>query len=70
MVAQLIPIFIFAISIAVDLNGIICQVDEVVLGVLELIVVATRPDVPLAIPVPLDRAILHHIKSTRRTSSM
>ena len=70
MITELVAVFIFAILIAIDLNGIICQVYKLIIRILYLIFIATCSDIALAVPITLSLAILNNLYHTSRTSSM
>lgn len=64
MVAQLIAIFILPILVAVDLNGIIGEMHELILAFSQLKLVTTRPNVSLVVPVAFDLSVesrKHHV---------
>lgn len=70
LVAQFVSIFILAILFGVDLNGVICQVNEIIGGVFQMILVTAGSDIPLTVPVTLDGAILHRGNNTNFTRSI
>jgi hypothetical protein len=70
MITELIAVFIFAVLIAIDLNGIICQVYKLIIRILYLIFITTCSDIALVVPIALSLAILNNSYHTSRTSSM
>ena len=70
MIAELVSIFILAVFVGVDLNGVIGEVDELVLSVAQLILITTGSNVPLVVPVTLRLAVLHNRSSTNRERSI
>ena len=70
MIAELVSIFILAVFVGVDLNGVIGEVDELVLSVAQLILITTGSNVPLVVPVTLRLAVLHMTLCTNRERSI
>ena len=70
MIAELVSIFILAVFVGVDLNGVIGEVDELVLSVAQLILITAGSNVPLVVPVALRLAVLHKASCTNRESSI
>jgi hypothetical protein len=59
MIAEFVSILILAVLVAIDLDGIIGEMYELVLRIVELVFIATRSDVPLLVPISLDLAVLY-----------
>jgi hypothetical protein len=57
VVAELVSVLILAVFVGVDLDGVIREVDELILRVSQLKFVAACSDVPLLVPVALDLAV-------------
>ena len=53
MVVELVAVLVLAVSFALLLNGVVGQVDELVLCVVCVVVVTASSDVPLLVPVTL-----------------
>ena len=70
MVAEFVAIFVLAVLLALLLNGIVGEMDELVGGVLGVVLEAACADVPLIVPVSLDLAILNVRIGTSRVRSM
>lgn len=70
VVAEFVAVLVLAVLIGVDLNGVVGEMDELVLGVAELKFVAAGSDVALLVPVTFRLAVLHYIFSTNLESSM
>ena len=60
VVAELVAILILAVLVAVDLDGIVGEVDELVVGVAQLELVAAGADVALVVPVAAHLAVEAH----------
>ena len=69
METQFIPILVFSIFLTVDLNSIISQMHKSIL-IFNMIIKTTCPDVPIIVPVSLNRTVLCYKKGTKRTRSM
>lgn len=70
VVAELVSVLIFAVFVGVDLYGVVGEVDELILGIVELELIAAGSDISLIVPVSFDLAILYKPKCTNRHSSM
>lgn len=70
MVAQFVAVLVLAVFVAVDLDGVVGEMNELVGGIVQLVLKAAGPNVALVVPIPLDRPVLSYSQSTSRTSSM
>lgn len=70
LVAEFVAVLVLAILIGVDLDGVVGEVDALVDRVLELVLVATGPDISFFVPVSFEASVLNRAGSTRRTSSI
>ena len=70
VIVELIAVLILAVPLTLLLDRIVGQMYELVLGVVGVVVVATGPDVPLLVPVPLYSAVLTQLTLTSLLRSM
>ena len=70
VIAQFIAILILPILIAIHLNGIVSEMNKLIIGVLYLVLITTGTNVTLVTPISLYFAILTKQRCTNLTRSM